>query len=262
MIGVGEMGGVFARGLLKAGYPIYPITRQMNINIVAKELSDPEAVVVAVAEKDLFTVLKTIPANWQDRLVLLQNELLPRDWTSFGIKNPTVISVWFEKKAGQDYKVLIPSPVFGPKASLIESTLGEIRIPCRILKNDDELLFELVLKNLYILTINISGLVVGATVHELWHHNQDLARQVANDVLDIQEWLTAKKFNREKLLEGMLQAFDGDPGHKCLGRTALARLERAIEQADQAGLSVKKLRDIFNKVITNNLVNNPSSKII
>jgi hypothetical protein len=247
LIGVGEMAGVFARGLLKMGYPVIPVTRQMNIMEVAQNASDPEAVIVAVGEKDLQAILKTIPKSWQDRLILLQNELLPRDWNSL-IKNPTVISVWFEKKPGQDYKVLIASPVFGPHAKLIESALTSIKIPCRILNNEEELLKELVLKNLYILTINISGLVVGGTTDELWKNHQNLAREVANDVLDIQEWLTGKKFNRDELLQGMLKAFDGDPQHKCLGRTAAARLERAIEQADQAGLPVKRLREIAQKV--------------
>ena len=27
LIGIGEMGGVFARGFLRAGYPVYPATR-------------------------------------------------------------------------------------------------------------------------------------------------------------------------------------------------------------------------------------------
>lgn len=242
------MGGVFARGFLKAAYPVVPITRQMDLHAVAKELADPEAVLIAVGEKDLQHVLKSVPKVWLDRVVLLQNELLPRDWLSI-LKNPTVISVWFEKKVGQDHKVLISSPVFGPKAALIQQSLKSMKIPCHILNNEDELLKELVLKNLYILTINIAGLAVGGTVDELWKNHQPLAHGVAQDVLDIQEWLTGKKFDREELVKGMLAAFAGDPQHKCMGRTAPERLKRAIEQADQAGLKVTKLRDIFNKSI-------------
>ncbi len=33
-----------------------------------------------------------------------------------GFVQPTVISVWFEKKKGRDVKVLIPSPAYGPAA--------------------------------------------------------------------------------------------------------------------------------------------------
>ena len=244
VLGIGEMGGVFARGILKIEHPVYPLTRRMNLAVVAEEFPNSEAVIVAVGEKDLLNVLKMMPSNWQDRLVLLQNELLPRDWLALGIKNPTVISVWFEKKYPQDYKVIIPSVVFGPKSELIEKTLTALGIPIRILKTEAELISELVLKNLYILTINICGLVVGGTVEELWNRHQTLVRDVAYDVLDLQEWLTGKKFDREQLIQGMVKAFEGDPQHKCLGRTAPIRLQRAIQQADKAGLSLKKFREI------------------
>ena len=244
IIGMGEMGGVFARGFLKTGHPVYPIVRGMNISTVQKELPECEAVIVAVGEKDLQNVLTAIPSNWQDKLVLLQNELLPRDWQAHQIQNPTVIAVWFEKKHPNDYKVLIPSPVCGPKAELVKSALESIHIPCQTLTRPEDLLFALIVKNLYILTINIAGLVAGGTVSELWSQHNKLAREIANDILDVQFSLIDQTFDREQLIEGMLKAFAGDPQHKCLGRTALSRLERAISHADQAKLKVKKLREI------------------
>jgi hypothetical protein len=45
----------------------------------------------------------------------------------------------------------------------------------------------------------------------------------------------------------MLQAFDGDPEHKCMGRSAPARLQRALELADDASLAVPHLRKIQNE---------------
>ena len=106
------------------------------------------------------------------------------------------------------------------------------------------MLFELVLKNLYILTTNIAGLRSGGTVDELWRHHQPLARAVAADVIDLQEALTGQRFDREALIEGMLEAFDGDPQHRCMGRSAPARLERALAHADRLGLAVPTLREI------------------
>lgn len=247
LIGVGEMGGVFARGLLKIGCPVYPVTRGMNLNGIDQEMPDPRVVILSVGEKDLSKCLREIPKAWLDRIVLLQNELLPRDWQAQGICDPTVISVWFEKKRPQDYKVMISSPVFGPHANLIKDALNVLEIPCHVLHSEEELLLELVLKNLYILTINIAGLEAGGTVQELWNKHQSLARKVANDVLDIQFHLIDKKFDRESLIRKMCDAFDGDPQHKCRGRTAPQRLERAIAQADAAGLEVKTLRELYAK---------------
>ncbi len=79
VIGIGEMSGVFTRGLLRAGYPVTPITRDMDISHVAKQVSDPEMVLVAVGESDLDAVLQQIPSDWKNKVTLLQNELLTHD---------------------------------------------------------------------------------------------------------------------------------------------------------------------------------------
>lgn len=244
IIGLGEMGGVFGRGLLRTGHPVYPVTRAMDMGQAAKEVPEPRLVVVAVAEGDLHTVLGHVPEAWRDRLVLLQNELLPQDWRAHKVIDPTVVAVWFEKKKGQDHKVIVPSPAFGPHAALLQEALGHLDIPLDLLETDDELLYELVRKNVYILTTNIAGLVTGGTVGELWADHQALAREVAAEVMDIQVALTHTEFDRERLIEGMLTAFDGDPEHKCTGRSAPARLTRALQHADSYGLGVPKLREI------------------
>ncbi len=241
-IGIGEMGGVFARACLRAGYAVYPVTRDMDIKTCLDQYPDPAAILVTVAENDLQGVLNQIPASHYDKLVLIQNELLPRDWLSHDIKNPTVISVWFEKKPGQDFKVLIPSPVFGPRTDLICTALTRLDIPTKQLSDNDALLFELVLKNVYILTTNIAGLKTGGTVSELWRQHEQLAREIAGEVIEIQAYLTGAKLDSELLIKGMLGAFDGDPDHKCMGRSAPARLKRALAVADEAGLSVPELR--------------------
>jgi hypothetical protein len=192
----------------------------------------------------LHAVLEAIPPTWQQRLCLLQNELLPDDWQRYGLIKPTVISVWFEKKKGQDVKVLIPSPVLGPAAELLKTSLGKLDIPVRILANDSELLFELVLKNVYIVTTNCAGLVTGGTVSELWENHRELAETVAHEVIQIQTALTGQDFQAEALIAGMLEAFQGDPDHRCTGRSAPARLARALQQADAAGLAIPRLREI------------------
>jgi len=244
VIGMGEIGSVFARSFLKLGYPVVPVTREMDIALVAADVAEPELVIVAVGEKDLHATLAVLPDAWRDKIVLLQNELLPRDWQQYNLANPTIISVWFEKKKGMDAKVVMPSPVFGWYAELIRQALARLDIPVAVVENEAALLFELALKNLYILTTNIAGLECGGNVRELWLNHNDLACEVAGDVLDIQEYLTGEKLNRTALIEGMLRAFDGDPNHGCMGRSAPARLARAISIAGDAALDVPTLRRI------------------
>ena len=242
LIGIGEMGAVFARGFLRLGHPVYPVTRHMDRAQEAGVIPEPEAVLVAVAENDLEAVLRELPAEWHGRLILLQNELLPADFSRF--EQVTVISVWFEKKKGQDSRVIIPSPAYGPKAGLLQDALGSLDIPVRILHTPRELLFELVVKNLYILTSNIAGLKTAGTVGQLWEEHREIAQAVANDVIGLQEALTGEQLDREALIEAMLRAFEGDPDHKCMGRSAPARLERALGHAAAHNLDVPTLGEI------------------
>lgn len=167
VVGIGEIGSVFARGFMRLGYPVYPIVRDMDMSALAAKVAEPELVLIAVGEADLHHVLSTVPHAWRDRLVLIQNELLPADWLQYDL-SPTVISVWFEKKKGMDSKVLIPSPVYGSFATLVSDALASLDIATVVLDSDEALLHELVLKNVYILTTNIAGLRVGGNVGELW----------------------------------------------------------------------------------------------
>ena len=244
VIGIGEMSGVFTRGLLRAGYPLFPITRDMDINEIAAQVTDPEMVLVAVGESDLAPVLERLPDDWKNKTALLQNELLPKDWEKHRLINPTVISVWFEKKKGQDFKVLVPSPIMGPHADIIKTALSTLNIPVWIVKNNSEMLFELVRKNIYILTTNIAGLEVGGDVNSLWNENRELALKVIDDVLTIQNHLTAQEHDRERLIEAMVEAINGDLAHNCMGRSAPARLARALDYARKNNLQVNELERI------------------
>ena len=249
VIGTGEMSGVFTRGFLKQGYPVFPVNRNTDMEKMAKALTAPALVLVAVGEADLHPVLEKIPPAWRDCLALLQNELLPRDWEAHGLQAPSVVSVWFEKKRGQDYRVLIPSPTYGAGAPILEAAMESLGIPSWEVGNAAEIEYELVRKNVYILTTNITGLALppGTDVDAMWNEHQELARTIADEVMDIQFWLIGKKLDREKLIEGMVEGIQGDLEHKCMGRSAPARLQRNLGFADEAGLAVPKLREIAEK---------------
>ncbi len=245
IVGMGEMGQLFARGFLKLGYGVQPVLRDMAASEAAAAMPDPELVVVAVGEDDLHPVLELMPSAWSGRLALLQNELLPRDWRRHGIADPTVIVVWFDQKKGRPPKAVLPSHVCGPHAHLIGRALRAADVPCDEIPAD-QLLFELVKKSLYILTINIAGLRLrpGGTVRELWDGHRHLVEALAAEILNVQEWLTQTPLPRERLLAGMLEGFGGDWDHVCTGRTAQKRLQRALRVADEAGLAVPVLRRI------------------
>ena len=199
IVGIGELGGIFAKGFLRSGYPVYPVTREMNLLNAASHYPEPLCVLVAVAEKDLPNVLAKVPAQWQSRLGLLQNELLPHNWKVHHIHDPTIIVVWFEKKQGQDIQVLLPSRIYGPHCRLFADALESLDIPSKILSSEDEMLFELVFKNVFVLTINIAGLETRGTVGSLWFESNDLARRVAHDVIEVQEWIMGTSLPVDRL---------------------------------------------------------------
>ena len=247
IIGIGELGGIFAKAFLQAGYPVYPVTRRMDIDQVAAKIPEPQLVLVAVAEKDFPSVMQTIPTPWHSRIALLQNELLPRDWQSFPIDDPTIISVWFEKKKGMDVNVLIPSRIYGPQGSLIAGALNGIDIACEVLSTGDDLLYELVRKNVFVFTINIAGLALpaGTTTETLWAQHHELALAIANEVIDVQQWLTGATFDRMRLIDGLIEGINGDLQHKCRGRSARGRLERLCAVAGEAGLKIPRITEIM-----------------
>lgn len=244
MIGLGQLGRVFAGGLLKTGHIVMPVNRGDDPHAVAARAPEPDLIMISVGENDLHPLLASLPEAWRDNVGLLQNELLPRDWEAHNIDSPTVISVWFEKKTGTDAKALLPSPVFGPQAERLVAALASIGLPARVVQEADDFLWELVRKNLYILTTNIAGLEAGGDVGSLWRDKRGLMNAVASDVLDVQEWLTGKTFDRERLMAGFQEAINADPSHACAGRSAPARLTRAVHHADVAGLAVPMLRKV------------------
>ena len=250
IVGMGEMGGSFARGLLRNGHPVVPVLRDTNPESISRYIPEPAVALVTVGEADLDTALETLPSRWRDRSVLVQNELLPRNWIGHGYENPTVAVVWFEKKPGRAENVIIPTPIWGPRAAMLVEALRSIDIAAVELTNTRDLMYEWVRKNMYILTANIAGLVTKGTVHDLWYNNRELAEAVANEILPIQEWLTEQTLDENRLMEGMVETFDADPEHGSTGRSAPARLARAIGHATEAGIEVPKLREIAAGIAT------------
>ena len=114
-------------------------------------------------------------------------------------------------------------------------------IPCERV-GDDALVDALVAKNLYILTANLAGLVHGGTVGELWSTHREHAEAVAREVLALQSALLGRPVDVEARLADLTRAIDADPKHGARGRTAPARLARALRHADELGVDVPTLR--------------------
>lgn len=245
LIGIGELGGEFARGFLRCGHPVYPITRQMDMQQECDCIPSPCLVLITVQENELDAVLKQLPTPWRDKVGLVQNELLPRHWQRHNIAEPSVAVVWFEKKPEMALTNILYTPVYGPQAELMAQALDAIKIPRRILNNENELLYELLRKSLYIMTVNICGLACGGSAGNLWKQHQVLMREVALEAVAILEWLTDQNLPAEKLIAGMVEGIEDCPHRNSVGRSAPARLKRALHYAREAGLEVPRMAEIY-----------------
>jgi len=243
IVGIGQLGGVFARGFLRIGHPVYPILRSTQLIEAIKEYPEPIFILLAVGMKDLDPLLEDMPVPFQNRIGLLQNELLPRDWEKFGI-HPTVSVVWFEKKHRRPVNPLLPTPIYGPQSNIVAESLKSLEIPTRILDDKQDLIYQLVLKNIHILTTNIAGLVGDDTLGGLLQNHLKLVRAVFLDVFEIQEYSISEKFDPEQLWKDMLDLFKSHPNHGSRGRSASERLQRTLQHADDYCLSVPQLRSI------------------
>ena len=244
IVGIGELGSVFAGGFLRLGHPVVPVLRGTSMSDVGRRAAEPALVLVAVGETDLDPALSALPPVYRDRVALLQNELLPGDWQRHAIDDPTVVVVWFEKKPKRPVTSLLPSAVFGPGAELVESALERVGLPTRRLASREALLLELVRKNLYILTINLAGLRTGGTVRDLRERHPQLLEQVTDEVLALQQALVGVELPKDRLLEDLAAAFDADPDHVATGRSAPQRLARALGHARRLGLSLPVLEGL------------------
>ncbi len=61
VVGLGEMGSVFARGFLRTGYSVHPVIRGVEMQAVADDIPQPEMVLIAVGENDLHEQLIKVP---------------------------------------------------------------------------------------------------------------------------------------------------------------------------------------------------------
>ncbi|RUA04281.1 MAG: hypothetical protein DSY43_06630 [Gammaproteobacteria bacterium] len=70
---------------------------------------------------------------------------------------------------------------------------------------------------------------------------------VSSDILKLQNALTGKTLAKDKLEKGMMDAFEGDLAHQCMGISAPARLKRTLELAKSFNLPAPTLKNIANQ---------------
>ncbi len=264
VVGIGELGSLFSRGFLRSGFSVFPVLRHTDcaeVDSVVKKLgpSNPLLVLVAVDMTDLAGVLERIPDQWRDRLVLIQNELLPRHWRGLCPEDtvPSVVVVWLEKKKGIDTKIreCVPEFVYSPNIAIgdaVEASLNCLGIPTCRMPTFPAMLPEMVTKNMLNLVMNIGGLALGpnSTFTELLSPaHTELLESVLSDAATVQKASLDERESDadfEKIKQRVVELMRAmPPDMKCQGRYARKRLERALATAEEKCRQVPKFREIF-----------------
>jgi hypothetical protein len=240
--GLGELGTVFASGLLRRGRTVTPVLRETNVGALSAIV--PELVLVTVREDDLDPVLARMPSGWRGAVGLVQNELRPDQWLSRAVERPTVAVVWFEKKPGTVATPLRSTPIAGPRARLLVDALAALDLPANEIAEAD-LDHALAVKNLYILATNLAGLAIPSsrplTTGDLAREHRAAFEPILRELFEIERALHPVE---ERALDDVMAALSLDPAHKAMGRTAHERLERTLRIASERRIDAPLLRAI------------------
>lgn len=248
VVGLGQLGTTFACGLLRRGVTVVPILRRSAVEEVLARYPDPSLVLLAVGELDLGPLLDGWCRRFADRLVLLQNELRPTEWERRGLSRPTVAVVWFEKKPGRSPRALLPTLVHGAHAELLVAALSDLGLPSEIESDPEQLVFALVLKNLFVLGTNICGLMVGGDTGTLLREHQPLLDRVTSDLLGYETAQFGRSLPETALRIKLESALLADPSHACAGRSARSRMQRVLAEARRLGVPMPNVELVANSL--------------
>jgi ketopantoate reductase len=261
VVGLGQLGAVFAEGFLRLGHAVIPVLRGQSLTekaagcgLVARgpgkdadgslEGTGPELVLVAVGEDDLGAVLESIPLGWRERVALLQNELRPCLWQPSGLIDPTIAVIWFEKKVGIPLREVRATAVAGPRRELIVAALSRVGVSAVSIGGPspvEELAHELALKNLYILCLNLAGLAGVSDAGALLRSGSEVFLRLFEEVFQLELALDRRaggaQLDRARLELELVAAIQADPKHSARGRSAPQRLVRTLRLAREEGLT-------------------------
>jgi hypothetical protein len=238
--GLGQLGQLYGSAALRAGFRVTPITRSNSPEAVLTALPEETPVLVAVGEDALASALDELATR---PAILLQNELFPPAWETRGTA-PTVMVPWLLKKAGQPLTVPRATQVFGPLAAIVEELHAAIGVGCERLASVQALHQALVDKYAFILTINALGLLRDRTL-AIWLAEDPLrVRALADEAAALGERLCGKSVDRALATKAVLEGMRALGSMSARGRTARARVDRALAHAARLGVTVSELRAI------------------
>jgi hypothetical protein len=196
---------------------------------------------IAVSENALDEVLAWLPPERHGDAIVLQNELFPSRFAALA-EAPTVLVPWLLQKRGQPLTVIRPSPVWGRHAAVVARVHQALQIPVEPVSPGAGAA-ALRDKYAFILTINALGVYREGTLGELIEDERSLAQKLATEAHTLAA-ACAGAAEDERAIEALFAGFTTLSEMPARGRTAKARLSRALERARHLDLQLPELSRI------------------
>lgn len=242
--GVGQLGQLFAGGALRLGLRVLPVVRETDRAAVFEGLPPRTPVLLSVPEDALEQAVHDVPGDRHGDVMLVQNELFPKRWHALGLDSPTVLVVWLSKKKGRPVEVARPTFAFGRHARLAVEMHRALDLPAQILEDEVALHQELVSKFSFILAINALGVVENLTLGAWLEKDRARVMALADEARLLAEAHLGASVDAEYVELAVVEAMTALHDYPARGRTARARVERAVRDAAAYGLSLPRLVEV------------------
>ncbi|MDB4988971.1 MAG: hypothetical protein JWN04_4149 [Myxococcaceae bacterium] len=238
--GLGELGQLYGAAALRAGLRVTPITRALAAQSILQALPHDVPVLVAVSESSLDDALEVLGRERGNASILLQNELFPSQWQRHELR-PTVMVPWLLKKRGVALTVARATPVFGPHAELMCELHRALDVPVIKLRDEAALHQALVEKYAFIVTINALGLLRDRTLGMWLQEDPILVHAVALEAAQLGAILCEQDVDLPRCARAVSEGMRALGTTGARGRTAEARVSRALEHGRRIGLALPEL---------------------
>lgn len=241
VIGVGNLGRLYAGGLLRAGYSLAPIRRETDPAPVLLAHPPGTPLLCAVGEADLAAVIDAVPVDRRCDLLCLQNELFPADLDALGAPDAGLAVAWTLAKPGFPVIVGRRAAASGAAAPAFARACEALGHPC-VLSDDPG--WEAATKYAFIVAVNALGLCESTTL-ERWVTAD--RQQVEVVVRESCALALARIGESDRIDDALSEVWEGIHGFgplPCRGRSSRSRVARALERARELGTPTPHLRSI------------------
>ena len=241
VIGLGNLGRLYAGGWLRAGYAVHPIGRRTDARAVLNGLPERTPLLCAVGEASLANAVEAVPPARRGDLIFVQNELFPEDLQRLGTPDATIAVVWTLVKAGFPLILGRRLAVTGPQEEAFAEACAALEHPVLA---GAPIGWECATKYAFIVAMNALGLLRADTLGAWLADDPERVEALIADACRVAlARIGAPETDLARAVAEVAEGVEGFRALPCRGRSSAARVARALNTAETLGIHIPALRD-------------------